>query len=256
MSEQPFSRITTGERPGKPRETGITMLIDWGLGPVAQEDVLQTGGAYLDLAKIAVGISGLLTQSNLSRKLEIYRAHQIRAFPGGQYLEYAVGHNLTEQYLEDSKAAGYDLIEVSDNTVPFSAGFKADLIKRSREEYGLDVLGETGSKVSTTTVGAMVDDIKNCLDAGAWKVFVEAADLYEGTTLRDDLVDALQAEIPLHDMIFELPGWWLSELGVYKADTIKRLIDQFGPEVNLANIEEREIFFVETLRRKTGTAGY
>ncbi len=256
MSEKAYAKITTPERPGKPRETGITMLIDWGFAPGHQEDLLQMGAEYIDLAKVAVGISGLLSKEVLGRKLDSYKAHAVRPFPGGQYLEYAVGHDLTREYLEESKAAGYDLIEVSDNTVPFSPAFKRDLIKQAKEEFGFDILGETGSKVATTEVKAMVEDIRNCLEAGAWKVFVEAADLYKGTALREELVNALKAEIPLKDIIIELPGWWLSELGTVKASTIKTLIHTFGPEVNLANVGEREIYFTETLRRKTGTAGF
>ena len=37
---------------------------------------------------------------------------------------------------------------------------------------------------------------------------------------------------------------------------IQHLIERFGPDVNLANIESHELFMVEALRRKHGHAGY
>ena len=185
-SSHAFSGIPVHPRPEKPRESGLTMLIDWGIGPGSQEDLLKTSGAYIDLAKIAVGIAGLLESDVLSAKLKMYRDHEIKPFPGGQYLEYAVGKGLEDVFLKEAGEAGFQMIEVSDNTVPFEAAFKTNLIRKAREEHGFTVLGEVGSKVSATEVGPFVADVKQCLEAGAWKVFVEAADLLDGQDLRVD----------------------------------------------------------------------
>jgi phosphosulfolactate synthase (CoM biosynthesis protein A) len=40
-------------RQGKPRTRGLTMMIDWGLPCGHQADVAATGGAFIDMAKIA-----------------------------------------------------------------------------------------------------------------------------------------------------------------------------------------------------------
>ena len=65
MKERPFARIPVSDRPQKPRESGVMMLIDWGIGNVPQKDLLASTGDYVDLAKIAVGIAGLLSSDVL-----------------------------------------------------------------------------------------------------------------------------------------------------------------------------------------------
>jgi phosphosulfolactate synthase (CoM biosynthesis protein A) len=51
----PFERQKT-----KPREAGITLIIDRKLGLKAQEDFLDLTGDYVDIAKMMVGISALI----------------------------------------------------------------------------------------------------------------------------------------------------------------------------------------------------
>lgn len=255
MDARPFPHIQMPERPAKPRDAGLTVLIDWGAGPSAQADFLRTAGEYADLAKIAVGISGLLPSAVLAQKLELYEQFAVRPFPGGQYLEYAVSLDRAGEYLADAKEAGYRLIEVSDNTVPFERAFKEDLIGRAREGYGFDVLAEVGSKVQVSDIAALVADVRSCLGAGAWKVLVEAAELFD-EGLRQDLIDALAEKLPLDKLIFELPGWWLGAVGAERAGMMRTLLTSFGSAVNLANIDPDEVLFLETLRRKTGVAGF
>ena len=57
MSAYPFNFIDLpAERSTtKPRATGLTMMIDWGLGLRRLEDTLEMAGEYVDLGKIAVG---------------------------------------------------------------------------------------------------------------------------------------------------------------------------------------------------------
>ena len=48
-----------GERTAKPRASGLTMVIDWGIGPQRQRDLTDMGADHFDFAKIAVGLSRL-----------------------------------------------------------------------------------------------------------------------------------------------------------------------------------------------------
>ena len=84
-----FAGLDGITRPGKPREVGLTMVVDHGMGPHAQEDLLTIGGDYIDFAKIMVGMTRLLSNEVLTAKIELYRSKQVEPFPGGQYLEYA-----------------------------------------------------------------------------------------------------------------------------------------------------------------------
>jgi len=251
-TEKAFSEISVPQRAGKPREAGITMLIDWGLGLAAQGDCLEIGAEYIDLAKIAVGISGLLSKDQLRRKIELYEAHQVIPFPGGQFLEYAADHGQAREYMEDAREAGYSWIEVSDNVIELTPDEKTALIRLAREEFGLNVIGEVGSKVQGTSATGLIADIQRCLDAGCWKVFVEAAELF-GDELNEALIEGITAAVPLDKLIFEVPGPWIA--GIHRYDqfaTRTWLIKRFGPVVNLANVLPEDILETETLRRGIG----
>ncbi len=92
-----FDGAFADRRSDKPRTTGRTMVIDWGMPLGQQRDVTATGAAYFDFAKIAVGVSRLLTRDLLTAKIDQYRSHQVEPFPGGQFLEYAEVHGLRER---------------------------------------------------------------------------------------------------------------------------------------------------------------
>ena len=254
MKEKAFANIRVPDRPAKPRQTGLTMFTDWGLGLAAQADSLEISAEYADLAKIAVGLSRLLSADLLRRKNALYEKHELIPFPGGIFLEYAVYHGQTQEYFAAARDVGYRYIEVSDNVIEFTPQEKTDLIRRAREEFGLEVLGEVGSKVEGTASSELIADVHRCLEAGAWKVLVEADELF-GTELNEALIEEMASAIPLDKVIFEIPGPWIP--GVRRCDQHASrvwLIRRFGPQVNLGNIPAEDILEVETMRRGIGAA--
>jgi phosphosulfolactate synthase len=254
MTPEAFAEVPIPARPTKPRQSGLTMMADWGLGRSAQADLLDIAAPYVDLAKVAVGISRLLQGDVLRDKIQLYEQHDIIPFPGGQFLEYAVHHGQTQAYLAGARAAGYGWIEVSDNVIELTLQQKTSLIRRARQEFGLEVLGEVGSKVQGTSSQKLISDIQACLDAGAWKVFVEAAELF-GDDLHEDLIEEITAAVPLEKLVFEAPGPWIP--GIRRCDqhaTRAWLLRRFGSQVNLANVPPEDILEVETMRRGIGVA--
>lgn len=254
--QRAFSHIPLPSRERKPRQKGLTMLIDWGIGLQAQSDIVQVAGPFIDIAKIAVGISGLLPLDLLQGKIERYHNSDILVFPGGMYLEYAISLGKTDVYFEQCAEAGFRLVEVSDNVDVLPKEAKQGVIRKAVKDYGFKVLGETGSKMETSSVQHLIDDAKACLDAGAWKVLVEAQELYD-TALKEDVIEELTRVLPVDKLIIEIPGVWIRNVhGCDRHSMILRLIEWFGPDVNLANIQSHELLMVETLRRKHGAAGY
>ena len=74
-------------RPGKPRRTGITHVLDRGL-PLAQAtDLLEQNASYVDVWKFGWGIAYLDPQ--LAAKLDLLARHRVLASPGGTLLEIA-----------------------------------------------------------------------------------------------------------------------------------------------------------------------
>ena len=59
------------ERPEKPREKGLTMVMDKGLSLRQAEDLLEVAEAHIDIIKLGWATSGV-TQ-NLEKKLAMYR---------------------------------------------------------------------------------------------------------------------------------------------------------------------------------------
>ncbi|WP_033294944.1 phosphosulfolactate synthase [Amycolatopsis jejuensis] len=253
MSNRGFSEIPLPvEREPKPRNSAMTMMIDWALPLRYQADLVEMNGEFIDLAKIAVGLSGLLDRDKLRAKVGNYQENGIEPFPGGMFLEYAHHIGKEEEYWRGCAEAGYRLIEVSDNAIPLDADTKRRLIKEAAAR-DLRVLGEVGSKHTVTSADALIADVTQCLDAGAWKVFIEAAELVEDGKLRTDLVDRIRTELDADRLLWELPGSWIS--GTHECDVhdlAVYLLENLGPHTNIANVMPQWIAELETLRTRIG----
>jgi phosphosulfolactate synthase len=251
MSAHTFAGLDGAPRLTKPRETGLTMVIDWGLGPHAQADLLTVGADHFDLAKIAVGVSRLLHDSVLRGKISQYREAGVEPFPGGQFLEYAQMQGKADAYLPAVAAAGYHWMEVSDNLATVELSWKQSMIRQAVSDYGMGVLGEVGKKEGLQKGAAMVDDARACLDAGADIVLLEAAELIDPGTA--DQVEAVVDVAGIERVMFELPGPWIDGVQLCDIHRMRRsLIDRYGADVNLGNVDPAELISVEAYRRKLG----
>ena len=246
-----FSALGIEARSTKPRNVGLTIAVEFGAPLEYQRSLLELAGDTIDYAKIAVGIAGLMPQDQLRQKIDLYREHDILAFPGGMFLEYAFAKDQVELYLDSVCAAGFEVVEVSDNAVDIGL-HKVGLVELALAR-DLVVLGEVGSKSHSSLADDLVSDAQRLLDAGCLKVLIEAAEFFEGAELRLDLVEAIETRLPLADIVFELPGPWLS--GVHTHDVISFeawLVSRFGPDVNIANDPLGNSLFLESYRRGVG----
>jgi len=244
-----FRSVRILERIKKPREKGITMVVDKGIGLRTQEDLLESGGEFIDLAKIVTCLSGVYPKDYLERKICLYQEHQVDVFPGGMFLELAIMQGKTKEYLEDAKDVGYEAVEVSDNILELSPEDKSGIILLAAEDYGFKVLGEVGKKYASTSTEEMIEDIQRCLKAGSWKVFVEAMELFT-EELNTEIISEIAKVTPEEDIIFELP--LLEYQGIHRYDINEMqswLITQFGSEVNIGNVDVDNVLTLEQLRR-------
>ncbi|MFM8546024.1 MAG: phosphosulfolactate synthase, partial [Betaproteobacteria bacterium] len=90
MSKAPFSFVGLPDARSqkKPRLNGRTMVVDDGMPLGATRDLLELGGAYIDLAKIKTGTARFYPRKQLTAKLRAYRKHQVQPFLGGQFHEF------------------------------------------------------------------------------------------------------------------------------------------------------------------------
>ena len=230
----------------KPRASGQTMMIDLGLPLQRQRDFLDIAGAYLDYVKIAVGISRLITSDLLKRKIQCYREHQIAAFPGGLFLEYAYSHGWIDNYFQECEAAGYPALEISDNYIQFGPGVRDRLIGQATDR-GFQVIAEIGRKDGSTAMEDLVADCVDAEQAGAAVVLIEAGEIMGER--QDAVLDRLRSALPLDKIFFELPGYWLP--GVQPDTnfrTMMTLLDALGASANIASVLPDDVMTLQSLR--------
>jgi phosphosulfolactate synthase len=88
--------LTLPRRGNKPRERGITHVIDKGLGLRQVEDLLETGAEFIDIVKLGWG-TGYIT-ANLKDKLATYRSAGIPVCFGGTLLEVVLAQGKFDDF--------------------------------------------------------------------------------------------------------------------------------------------------------------
>jgi phosphosulfolactate synthase len=249
--ETAFASVALPERGGKPRNQGLTMMIDWGLPVAHQRDVTDTVGHYVDMAKIAATIAGPMPKEILQRKLASYAEAGISTSPGGLFAEYAYLKGNLDPFFQEAAELGFSAVEISDNLLNWNLDTKRETIRKAIDNYGLAVLGEVGRKDAAMSNDDVLRDIAVCFDAGASSVCVEAYELFAGEKIRDDLVAEIAKNFAEMKIIYELPVVVLPGISrEFKHRVCSWMVAEYGSDVNLANVEWDEVWMTEMLRRR------
>jgi phosphosulfolactate synthase len=229
-------------RSAKPRERGITHVLDSGLSVAAIDGMLEVAGSVVDFVKLGWGTA--LATANLDAKLERYRRDDIPVVLGGTLTELAIAQRKLDGLIAYLKELGLHHVEVSDGTITLEHEDKLRLIERLAQDF--TVFSEVGSKDAAKIMAPYrwVEQIETELEAGAWKVIAEARETGTAGIYRADgevrmgLIDEIAHEIDPQRMIFEAP----------RKDQQVWFIERFGAEVNLGNIAPADVLPLETLR--------
>ena len=237
LADAAFQAISFPNFPNKPRKNGISMFLEYGMGLRQQRDMIETSGYFIDIAKIATGMSRILSQDILKAKIELYKQFNIHACPGGQFFELAYIQKKSEQFFEEVLKVGFEHVEISDNCLDISTEEKIKYVKLAKS-MGLIVLGETGKKTSKSNLAYLISDVEKTLAAGAEKVFFEAKEfVHADGDINYDLIEKLGEKINVDSLIFETPGTWINGVHFFTQYRLwKILIKSFGANVNIANI--------------------
>lgn len=234
-------------RTAKVRERGVTMVIDKGLGLAATADLLELGGPYVDLLKLAFGTTAFYSEALLRRKLQLAAAAGVLVYPGGTFLEVAVVQGKGREFVEQAAALGFPAIEVSDGTIQMSTHTRYLLMDIARR-LGLRVLSEVGKKHPADRVprSNIREQIAADLRHGAWKVIVEGRESGKGVVIyRDDgSIDESEMEGIAEAVEDQAQLIWEAPLKSQQQDLILR----FGTNVNLGNIYAEDVLSLEALR--------
>ena len=230
------------DRTAKPRQAGITHVLDRGLSVSAVDGLVEVAGDYVDLVKLGWG-TGVAT-GNLEAKLARYREHGIPVMFGGTLTELAIAQNRLDRLVAMLHELDVDHIELSDGTINLEHDRKLELISRLAQEF--TVLSEVGSKDDTRIMAPYrwVEQIESELEAGAWKVIAEARESGSVGIFRHDgevrmgLIDEIVHAVEPEKILFEAP----------RKDQQVWFVRRFGPDVNLGNITPEDVLSLETVR--------
>ncbi len=229
-------------RTTKPRQNGITHVLDSGLSVAGVDGMVEVAGEFIDLVKLGWG-TGVVT-GNLEAKLARYKEHGLPAMFGGTLTELAIAQDRLDALVARLHELGLDHIEISDGTINVEHDRKLELISTLAKEF--TVLSEVGSKDDTRIMAPYrwVEQIESELEAGAWKVIAEARESGRTGIFRHDgevrmgLIDEILHAIPAEKVLFEAP---LKDQQVW-------FVRRVGPDVNLGNISPEEALSLETIR--------
>ncbi len=230
------------KREDKPRNSGVTMVMDKGLSMAQTRSLIESAGKYTDLLKFGFGTS-LLT-CNLKEKINLYKNAGIVPYFGGTLFEAFVIRDMFGQYKEYLKKYEMQTVEVSDGSMVLDHATKLEYITELAKDF--TVLSEVGSKQANVVIPdeEWIVMMEKELQAGAWKVIAEAREsgnvgIYKSDqSANNELINGITAKIEPEKILWEAPN---------KKQQVW-FIKQFGSQVNLGNIAPAEVIPLETLR--------
>jgi phosphosulfolactate synthase len=229
-------------RPPKPRERGLTHVIDTGMSTVEAEGLMRSAGDYVDMIRLGWG-SAYVT-GDLRDKLDCFRSHGVPVMLGGTLTELAWLRGRVDELRDWLRELGLEHVEVSSGTIDIPPDEKLRLIEQLAADF--TVFAEVGEKDPNALLAPYrwVELIRQALDAGAVQVVCEGRATGDAGMYRPDgeartgLIDEIAHEVDAERLIFEAPQkhqqvWF---------------IERFGSDVNLGNVLPEDAISLETLR--------
>lgn len=230
------------DRTVSPRKSGVTMVMDKGVGLKQAENFVESYAEFVDFVKLGFGTSYLTPK--LEEKIRIYQQAGIKVYLGGTLFEAFVIRGQFDDYMKLLDKLKLDSAEVSDGSIEMDHHQKCEYIRKLSKNF--TVLSEVGSKEEgliihpAKWIKMMTDEI----EAGSWKVIAEAREggnvgiFHRNGATHWVLVNKIAAKVKNENIIWETP---------LKSQQIW-FIKHFGANVNLGNIAYDDVIAVETLR--------
>ncbi len=230
------------ERTLKPRNNGLTMVMDKGLSLRQSEDLVSSCADLVDFIKLGFGTS--MISKNLKEKIKLFQSADIKVYLGGTLFEAFLVRNKFDDYLNFVNELGIKCVEVSDGSINISHEKKCEYINKLSKNFM--VLSEVGSKEEGVIIhpARWTKMMKAELDAGSFKVIAEAREtgnvgiFHKNGSAHTLLINRIVNKIKLENILWETPQ---KSQQVY-------FLKLFGSNVNLGNIGFDDVIPLETLR--------
>ncbi len=232
----------------RPRATGVTMVIDTGLGLSTMRDILDLAAQHIDHWKFGFGTTALMPRAALEAKLALLRERDILSYPGGTLLEAAVVQEHCRVFMTRAVELGFGAVEISEGTIDLPGERRRRMIDCARNA-GLQPITEVGRKDPARQLVAdeMASQVLRDLDWGAAWVIVEGRESGQGVGIYDDAGDVRSFFL---DEVTRLVGDAASRM-IWEAPLRTQqayLVCRFGANVSLGNISPNECLALEALR--------
>ena len=237
-----FNLTQIPERNSKPRDHGITMIMDKGLSIEEAKNFLSVAHPHIDIIKLGFGTA--FVTPDLRQKIEVYQGYDLPVYFGGTLFEAFLIRNQFQDYINICKDYNITYVEVSDGSIDIPHAEKCGYIEKLTK-LGT-VLSEVGSKDAAHIIPPYkwIELMKAELEAGSTYVIAEAREagnvgIYRGTgEVREGLVQEILTQIPEEKIIWEAPQ---------KAQQLY-FLELLGCNVNLGNIAPSEVIPLEAMR--------
>lgn len=230
------------DREQRPRKSGVTMVMDKGLGIRQAEMFIESCADYVDLVKLGFGTSVITPK--VTEKIKLYKDAGFKVYLGGTLFEAFIIRDKFEDYIRFAEKLKVDHAEVSDGSIVMDHKKKCEYINKLSKHF--TVLSEVGSKEEGIIIhpNKWTSMMKSELEAGSWKVIAEAREsgnvgiYHRNGSPHTMLMNKIISKVKLEDILWEAPQ---------KSQQVW-FIKQFGTNVNLGNIAFEEVIPLETLR--------
>jgi phosphosulfolactate synthase (CoM biosynthesis protein A) len=253
--ERAFEFLRINERPGKPRERGVTAIRGPYYTPMGKrylQDVLETMGAHVDSLKFAGGSFALMPRQAVREMIDLCHAHDVLVSTGG-FIEYVLGQgsDAVHRYVGECRELGFDIIEVSSGFVIVPPDDLLRIVKevqnaglKAKPEVGIQ-FGAGGASATaeleaegTRDPERAISQARRFLEAGAYQIMIESEGITENVrTWRTEVVAQIVNALGLEKVMFEAAD----------PEVFAWYIKNYGPEVNLF-VDHSQIVQLECLR--------
>ncbi len=234
-----FDFVRIGELPPKPRELGVIEI----RGPYYDsftyghlKDLLDDWSDYVDGYKFAGGSMRLLSRTKVKKIIDMCHDYDVYVSTGG-FVERVIvqGAKTVNEYLEECKALGFDVVEVSSGLAPIKLEDKVEIVKQV-QRLGMKAKPEisimTGAGAGTHVIGYeeqmgmrsledVINETEAHLKAGAPMLMLESEGITEDLPpekWRTDVINALVDKFGYKKWMFEASDppvfkWYLKKFG-------------------------------------------
>ena len=116
------------KRPEKPRDRGLTMVMDKGISFQEAEMLIESSAKFIDIIKFGFGTA--LVSDNIKNKIQLYKKHNIKIYLGGTLFEAFVVRNMFKEYCQLLKDLEIDTVEISDGSIKLDHNKKCEYINK------------------------------------------------------------------------------------------------------------------------------